>query len=55
MADIKSNSNYSSASTLNTPYFSLQDPKLSPDYFKTLTEKKTETNINEKLKLTEQL
>ena len=55
MADIKSNSNYSSASTLNTPYFSLQDPKLSPDYFKTLTEKKTETNINEKLKLIEQL
>ena len=46
-ADIKSNSNYSSS---NTPYFSLPDPELSPDYFKTLTEK-TEINTNEKLKL----
>ena len=34
-ADIKSNLNYSWASASNIPYFSLQDPKLSPDYFKT--------------------
>ena len=42
-ADIKSNLNYSWASASNISYFSLQDPKLSPDYFKTLT-KKTEIN-----------
>ena len=51
--DIKSNSNYSSTSASNTPYFSLQEPELSPDYFKTLTEK-TEINTIEKLKLLEQ-
>ena len=39
-ADIKSNSNYSSTSASNTPYFNLQEPELSPDYFKTLTEKR---------------
>ena len=39
--------------TSNIPYFSLQDPKLSPDYFKTLT-KKTEINTTKKLKLLEQ-
>ena len=42
-ADIKSNLNYSWASASNISYFSLQDPKLSPDYSKTLT-KKTEIN-----------
>ena len=51
--DIKSNSNYSSTSASNTPYFILQEPELSPDYFKTLTEK-TEINTTEKLKLLEQ-
>ena len=35
-ADIKNNSNYSSISVSNTPYFSLQDPL---DYFETSTEK----------------
>ena len=50
--DTKGSSNYSSTSTSNTPYFSLQDPELSPNYFKTLTEK-TEINITEKLKLLE--
>ena len=49
-ADIKSNSNYSSTSASNTPYFILQEPELSPDYFKILTEK-TEINTTEKLKL----
>ena len=39
-ADVNGNSNYLSTSASNTPYFSLQNPKLSPDYFKTLTEKK---------------
>ena len=39
-ADIKSNSNYSVTSASNTPYFNLQEPELSPDYFKTLTEKR---------------
>ena len=52
-ADIKSNSNYSSTSASNTPYFNLQESELSPDYFKTLTEK-TEINTTEKLKLLEQ-
>ena len=51
--DIKSNSNYSSTSASNTPYFNLQEPELSPDYFKTLTEK-TGTNTTKKLKLLEQ-
>ena len=51
--DMKSNSNYSSATTSNNPNFSLQNPELSPDHFKTLTEK-TEINTNEKLKLLEQ-
>ena len=51
--DIKSNSNYSSTSASNTPYFNLQESELSPDYFKTLTEK-TEINTTEKLKLLEQ-
>ena len=51
--DIKSNSNYSSTTTSNNPYFSLQSPELSPDHFKTLTEK-TEINTYEKLKLLEQ-
>ena len=52
-ADIKINSNYSSTSAWNTPYFSLTDSELSPDYFKTLTQK-TEINTTEKLKLLEQ-
>ena len=52
-ADIKCNSNYSSTSASNTPYFSLQYTKLSPDYFKTFTEK-IETNTTEKLKFLEQ-
>ena len=52
-ADIKSNSNYSSTSASNAPYFNLQESELSPDYFKTLTEK-TEINTTEKLKLLEQ-
>ena len=52
-ADSKSNSNYSSTSASNTAYFSLQDPELLPDYFKTLTEKK-EINTTEKLKCLEQ-
>ena len=52
-ADIKSNSNYSSTSASNAPYFNLQEFELSPDYFRTLTEK-TEINTTEKLKLLEQ-
>ena len=46
--DIKSNSNYLSTSASNTPYFSSQDPELSPVYFKTLTEK-TAINTTENL------
>ena len=51
--DMKSNSNYSSTTTSNNSNFSLQNPELSPDHFKTLTEK-TEINTNEKLKLLEE-
>ena len=40
-------------SASNTPYFNLQEPELSPDYFKKLTEK-TGTNTTKKLKLLEQ-
>ena len=45
--------NYSSTSASNTSYFNLQEPELSPDYFKTLTEK-TEINTTKKLKRLEQ-